>query len=166
MLKIICKEYRDNIKIRKFTVIYALICYLRVPHFRVAVLIRKMQLSKNKHFKMHMAKKLCIKYGVEVGRNAKIGEKLIIKHISGIVIGENASIGNNVNLYHNVTIGQKNGAYPTIEDNVTIYPGATILGDVVVNENAIILANSVVLESVPKNSIVGGTPAKVLKTSM
>mgnify|MGYP001091632403 CR=1 FL=1 len=164
MLKVICREYRENISAdKRFTLLYALLCFWRVPNFRVNVYIRMMQEAKHPLRKELISKKLCLKYGVEVGRNTIIGRKLAIRHISGIVLGSGAVIGNNVTLYHGVTLGQRNKKYPKILDGVTIYPNSTILGDVVIGRNSIVLASSVVLKDVPDNCIVAGNPANIVK---
>lgn len=163
MISTIIEEYKDNIQNRKFALFYALICYYRMPHFRVMVLSRLMQETSNIRKRKQIAKKLCIKYGVEIGINSKIGKYLNIKHINGIVIGDGTTLGSNITIYQNITIGQRNGKYPCIRDNVTIYPGAVVLGDVTVHNNAIILANTVVLHDVPENTIVAGIPGVVIK---
>ncbi|SMQ85071.1 serine O-acetyltransferase [Bacillus sp. OV166] len=167
MLSTIYKEYKNKFEDKPnlaLALIYAIVCYFRMPHFRVIVLIREMQKSGCKLRKEMISKKLCIKYGIEVGRNAKIGHRLNVRHLNGIVIGDGAIIGDNVTLYHNVTLGQRKGFYPRIKDGVTIYPGSIILGGVSVGKNSIILANSVVLEDVPEECIVAGNPATVVKS--
>ena len=73
-------------------------------------------------------------------------------------------IGEKVTIYQGVTIGQSKGVYPVIGDNVIIYAGAKIVGDVHIGNNVIIGANSVVVDSVPDNTIVAGIPARVIKT--
>ncbi|MDU5080323.1 serine O-acetyltransferase EpsC [Tissierella carlieri] len=106
--------------------------------------------------------------GIEIHPGAKIGEKLFIDHGMGVVIGETAEIGNNVLMYHGVTlggIGGEKGAkrHPTIEDDVIIGAGAKILGPITIGKGAKIGANSVVLEDVPPYSTAVGAPARVVK---
>lgn len=72
-------------------------------------------------------------------------------------------LGNNCTVFHNVTLGQNKDKYPIIGNNVIIYSGAKIIGNVRVGDNAIIGANAVVTKNVPKNAIVGGVPAKIIK---
>lgn len=88
-------------------------------------------------------------------------------HPIGIVIAENVKLGNNCVIYQNVTIGGKTrigkNGFPTIGDNVTIYAGACIIGDVKIGNNVIIGANAVVTKDIPNNCVVAGVPAKVIK---
>lgn len=85
----------------------------------------------------------------------------------GVVIGETAEIGDNVTLYHQVTLGgvslKKEKRHPTLKDNVVVGAGAKILGPFTVGENSKIGANSVVVKEVPPNSTVVGIPGKVVK---
>lgn len=106
--------------------------------------------------------------GIEIHPGARIGERLFIDHGMGVVIGETAEIGNDVLIYHGVTLGgtgKDKGAkrHPTIEDNVIIGAGAKILGPVTIGQGAKIGANSVVLEDVPPYSTAVGAPARIIK---
>jgi len=109
--------------------------------------------------------------GIEIHPKAKIGENLFIDHGMGVVIGETSEIGNNVTIYHMVTLGgispsidsdqQRNiKRHPTLKDNVVVGSGAQILGPVTIGKNARIGANAVVIKDVPENSIMVGIPAK------
>ena len=109
--------------------------------------------------------------GIEIHPAAKIGKNLFIDHGMGVVIGETSEIGNNVTIYHGVTLGgispsensdsQRNlKRHPTIKNNVIIGSGAQILGPIVVENNAKIGANSVILKDVPKNGTMVGNPAR------
>ena len=109
--------------------------------------------------------------GIEIHPAAKIGKNLFIDHGMCVVIGETSEIGNNVTIYHGVTLGgispaensdsQRNlKRHPTIKNNVTIGSGAQILGPIVVENNAKIGANSVILKDVPKNGTMVGNPAR------
>lgn len=104
--------------------------------------------------------------GIEIHPGAKIGKGLFIDHGMGVVIGETAEIGDNVVLYHGVTLGgtgkHKGKRHPTIGNNVIIGTGAKVLGPIVVGNNAKIGANAVVLENVPENSTAVGIPAKIV----
>ncbi|WP_238882480.1 serine O-acetyltransferase EpsC [Clostridium sp. YIM B02551] len=108
--------------------------------------------------------------GIEIHPGAKIGRGLVIDHGMGVVIGETAEIGNDVLIYHGVTLGgtgkQKGKRHPTIGSNVVIGSGAKVLGPIVVSDGAKIGANSVVLKDVPKDSTAVGAPARnIVKTS-
>ena len=109
--------------------------------------------------------------GIEIHPKAQIGKNLFIDHGMGVVIGETSEIGNNVTIYHNVTLGgiapsinsndQRNvKRHPTIEDNVVIGSGAQILGPITVGKNSLIGSNSVVTKNVPEKSVMAGIPAK------
>ena len=109
--------------------------------------------------------------GIEIHPNAKIGKNLFIDHGMGVVIGETSEIGDNVTIYHNVTLGgispsinsndQRNlKRHPTLQDNVVVGSGAQILGPVVVGKNSLIGANAVVTKDVAEKSIMVGIPAK------
>ena len=84
----------------------------------------------------------------------------------GIVIGETSIIGDNVTIYHGVTLGgvslEKGKRHPTIENNVIIGAGAKILGNITIGDNSKIGANSVILKDVPKNSVAVGIPGKII----
>ena len=103
--------------------------------------------------------------GMELHPGAQIGTHFFVDHCTGTVVGETAIIGDRVKMYHGVTLGAKSTAHveelrgkkrhPTIEDRVTIYPGATILGgDTVIGEGSTIGGNVFLMESVAPNSIV------------
>lgn len=105
--------------------------------------------------------------GIDIHPGAKIGKSFFIDHGTGVVIGETSIIGENVKIYQGTTLGAlsfpkdergriiKGGKrHPTIEDNVTIYAEATILGDVVIGKNSVIGGNVWIKESVPENVVV------------
>jgi serine O-acetyltransferase len=109
--------------------------------------------------------------GIEIHPKAKIGKNLFIDHGMGVVIGETSEIGNNVTIYHNVTLGgiapsinsndQRNmKRHPTLEDNVVVGSGAQILGPITIGKNSLIGSNSVVTKNVPEKSIMAGIPSK------
>ena len=105
--------------------------------------------------------------GIEIHPGAKIGRGLFIDHGMGVVIGETAEIGDNVTIYHGVTLGgtgkDKGKRHPTIADNAVIGTGAKILGPVYVGSSAKIGANAVVLRDVPANATAIGIPAKIIE---
>lgn len=96
-----------------------------------------------------------------------IGKNLFIDHGCGVVIGETAIIGDNVLIYHGVTLGgtgkEKGKRHPTIGNNVMIGSGAKVLGNIEIGDFVKIGANSIVLESVPSNCTVVGIPGKIVK---
>ena len=109
--------------------------------------------------------------GIEIHPNANIGKTLFIDHGMGVVIGETSEIGDNVTIYHNVTLGgispsinsndQRNmKRHPTLEDHVVIGSGAQILGPIVVGKNSLIGSNSVVTKNVSEKSVMAGIPAR------
>jgi serine O-acetyltransferase len=104
--------------------------------------------------------------GVEIHPGAKIGHKFFIDHGMGVVIGETAEIGDNVTLYHGVTLGgvtwDKVKRHPTLDDNVVIGSGAKILGPFTVGKGAKVGSNSVVVKEVPPNATVVGIPGRVV----
>ena len=108
--------------------------------------------------------------GIEIHPGAKIGDGFFMDHAMGVVIGETAEIGDNVTIYHGVTLGgimpafksdEQRGIkrHPTLEDGVIIGSGAQILGPITIGANARVGANSVVLRSVPEGVSVVGVPA-------
>jgi serine O-acetyltransferase len=104
--------------------------------------------------------------GIEIHPGAKIGQKFFIDHGMGVVIGETAEVGDNVTLYHGVTLGgttwKKIKRHPTVGNNVVVGTGAKILGPITIGDNTRIGANSVVVNEIPPNSIVVGIPGKVV----
>lgn len=103
------------------------------------------------------------KYQCRISPGSEIGANLSLPHPNGIVIGKGSKIGKNVTIYQQVTIGQNHGKYPVIGDNVIIYSGAKIIGDIYIGDNCVIGANAVVVDNVSENSIVGGVPAKKIR---
>lgn len=107
----------------------------------------------------------CIKYGIRIPLETKVGAGLYISHFGGIWISSQVRIGKNCNLSQNVTLGGiSEGAgkgAPTIGDQVYIGPGAVISGNVTIGNNALIGANSVVLTNVPEDGVFIGVPAKL-----
>jgi serine O-acetyltransferase len=104
--------------------------------------------------------------GIEIHPGAKIGNRFFIDHGMGVVIGETAEIGDDVTIYHGVTLGgvtwDKVKRHPTLEDKVVIGSGAKILGPFTVGRGAKIGSNSVVVKAVPPNATVVGIPGKIV----
>jgi serine O-acetyltransferase len=103
---------------------------------------------------------------VDIHPGARIGKRFFIDHGAGVVIGETAEIGNDVTLYHGVTLGGTTWhigkRHPTLGDQVVVGAGAKILGPIVVGERARIAANSVVIDAVPADATVVGIPGRVV----
>ncbi|MFC6865151.1 serine O-acetyltransferase EpsC [Halomicroarcula sp. GCM10025817] len=102
--------------------------------------------------------------GVEIHPGATIGDRLFIDHGMGTVVGETADIGDDVLLYHGVTLGGKSmrreKRHPTLEDGVTVGANATLVGPITVGENATVGAGAVVVDDVPPETTVVGNPAR------
>lgn len=108
--------------------------------------------------------------GIEIHPGAKIGKGLFIDHGMGVVIGETSEIGDNVIIYHGVTLGgtgkDKGKRHPTVEDNVIIGAGAKVLGPIVLRKGSRVGANTVVLKEVPqKSTVVGCAGRNIVKNS-
>jgi serine O-acetyltransferase len=105
--------------------------------------------------------------GIDIHPGAKIGKRFFVDHGTGVVIGETAVIGNNVKMYQGVTLGavsfpkDEHGQlirgqkrHPTLEEDVTVYAEATLLGDITIGKGAIIGGNVWIRESVPAGAVV------------
>ena len=108
--------------------------------------------------------------GIEIHPEAKIGKRLFIDHGTGVVIGQTSIIGDDVTIYHGVTLGGKGGRinpgkkrHPTLENGTTIGAGAQILGDITIGKDAKVGANAVVTGDVPSNCTVVGNPARLVQ---
>lgn len=109
--------------------------------------------------------------GIEIHPGATIGKNLFIDHGMGVVIGETTIIGDNVTIYHGVTLGgtttdgtQKTKRHPTVNDNVIIGAGAKVLGNITIHKNAKIGSNAVVIKDVAQCETMVGIPAKSIKS--
>ena len=106
--------------------------------------------------------------GIEIHPGATIGKGFFVDHGMGVVIGETAEIGDDVFLYHGVTLGgtgkERGKRHPTVGNNVIIGVGATVLGAITIGDNVRIGSGAVVLRSVPPNSTAVGVPAWVVAT--
>lgn len=115
-------------------------------------------------------RKIGYKRGIEIENWANIGENFILAHPHGVIVNQEAKIGNNVKLYQNVTVGvvstgKRKGA-PNICDGVTVYPGAVIVGGITVGENVTIAPNSFVNFDVPAGSLVIGNPGEIVQNKV
>lgn len=104
--------------------------------------------------------------GIEIHPAAKLGRRLVIDHGMGVVIGETAEVGDDVTLYHQVTLGGTSLAHgkrhPTIGNGVIIGAGAKILGAITIGDGARIGANALIVRSVPPGTTMVGAPAQPL----
>jgi serine O-acetyltransferase len=104
--------------------------------------------------------------GVDIHPGATLGPGLFIDHATGVVIGETAEVGEDVMLYHGVTLGGSGAdtgkRHPTIGDRVTVGAGAKILGAIKVGDDSRVGANAVVVKPVPSGSVVVGVPGQVI----
>ena len=104
--------------------------------------------------------------GVDIHPGALLGSGLFIDHATGVVIGETAEVGDDVTLYHGVTLGGSGSdtgkRHPTVGDRVVIGAGAKVLGAIKIGEDSRIGANAVVVKPVPSGSVVVGVPGQVI----
>lgn len=105
--------------------------------------------------------------GIEIHPGATIGKRFFIDHGAGIVIGETAVIGDNVMLYHNVTLGgtgkHKGKRHPSVSDNVMIGAGTIVLGPITIGKNSKIGAGSVVIQDIPPDVTAVGSPVMIVR---
>lgn len=105
--------------------------------------------------------------GIEIHPGAVIGNRLLIDHGMGVVIGQTAIVGDDCTIYHQVTLGgtgkENKKRHPTIGNNVIIGTGSKVLGNIKIADNVKIGANSVVLKDVERGATVVGVPARVVK---
>lgn len=138
---------------------FKIMIYYKIAHY----------LYLKKHYIMarYISEKGKRKTGIEIHPGATIGKNLFIDHGVGVVIGETAIIGDNVTLFHGVTLGgtgkEKGKRHPTIGNNVFIGSGAKILGNINIGDNVKIGANAVVLKNIDANSTVVGIPGIKVK---
>ncbi|MFN3398283.1 MAG: serine O-acetyltransferase EpsC, partial [Sulfurimicrobium sp.] len=104
--------------------------------------------------------------GIEIHPAAQIGRRVFIDHGMGVVIGETAEIGDDVTLYHGVTLGgtswKKGKRHPTLNKGVVVGAGAKILGPITIGEGAKVGSNAVVVKDVPPGATAVGIPARIL----
>lgn len=105
-------------------------------------------------------------FGVDIHPNAKIGQGIMIDHAHSIVIGETATVGDNVSMLHSVTLGgtgkEDDIRHPTIGNGVLVGAGAKVLGNIKIGDCSRVAAGSVVLQEVPPKKTVAGVPARIV----
>ncbi|MBP3920647.1 MAG: serine O-acetyltransferase [Bacilli bacterium] len=138
---------------------FKIMIYYRIAHFfylKKHYLLARMISERGKR-----------KTGIEIHPGATIGSNFFIDHGVGVVIGETAVIGDDVTIFHGVTLGgtgkEKGKRHPTVGNNVFIGSGAKILGNINIGDNVKIGANAVVLKDVMPNTTVVGVPGVVVK---
>jgi serine O-acetyltransferase len=106
--------------------------------------------------------------GIEIHPGAKLGRRFFIDHGMGVVIGETSEIGDDVTLYHGVTLGgtswNAGKRHPTLEDNVVIGAGAQVLGPITIGKGGKVGSNSVVVKNLPENATAVGIPARIVNS--
>lgn len=107
--------------------------------------------------------------GVQIPRAAVIGKGLFLPHFGTIVLNKKSTYGDNLTLFHGVTVGAKGGGSddvntPVIGNNVRLSTGSIVLGGIIIGDNVTVGAGSVVVKSIASNTIVVGNPAKVIRT--
>ena len=144
------------------------------PGFKYTFLLRVKKYSDSSFIKKILLKPFIyvlhnhysFKYGISISSDTVIGPGFYIGHYGGIVINNNAIIGNNCNISHGVTIGQvnrgKRKGCPTIGNNVYIGPGAKLFGKIQIGNNVAIGANCVATKDAPENAVIAGIPGEVL----
>lgn len=158
-------RYRDKWSIWNF-----ILAYFRFDTFAITFLYRTLQ------YKGTVMKGL-IKYlylikrrqtGIQIPLNTKIGEGVLFCHFSCIVFAEQVVVGKYCSIHQGVTIGRvfagEKAGTPIIGDHVIIYPGAKVIGKIHIGNNVIIGANATVINDIPDNCVVVGTPARVVST--
>lgn len=158
-----------NIIKRKDPAIHSNLEVLLYPSFKVMIyyhISHKLYLKGHFFLARYLCERAKRKTGIEIHPGATIGDDFFIDHGSGVVIGETTIIGNNVTIYHGVTLGgtslDKVKRHPTVMDNVMIGSGAKILGNITIGSNTKIGANAVVTKDIPNDSVVIGVPGKCI----
>ncbi len=157
------KERDPAIKSTKEALLYP--CFKAMVYYYLS---HKLYLKKRFFIARYLCEKAKRKTGIEIHPGASIGKNLFIDHGTGVVIGETAVIGDNVTMFHGVTLGgtgneKDKKRHPTIGNNVFIGSGAKILGNITIGNNVKIGANAVVLKDVEDDRTVVGIPGYVVK---
>ncbi len=172
------KEYiqyvkEDFLRLRKKWSLFSLfLLYLRFDTFAIIFLFRTLQYMKGSWLYcligyLYLRKRR--QTGIQIPISVKIGKGIRFCHFSCIVFAENVVIGNYCSIHQGVTIGRifagEKAGVPTIGDHVIIYPGAKVVGNIHVGNNVIVGANATVLNDVPDNCVVVGSPARIVSTN-
>lgn len=143
--------------------------YFRFPTFAILLLFRIIQ---HKHYSFiclpvkYLYFRKRIKTGIQIPLSVQIGKGCLFCHFSCIVFAEGVTIGDYCSIHQGVTIGRsfsgKKEGVPTIGNHVILFPGSKVIGNVKVGNNVIVGTNAVVLDDVPDNCVVVGTPARIV----
>lgn len=156
------KEKDPAIKSTREVFLYP--CFKALLYYRVS---HYFYLKKHFFIARFLCERAKRKTGIEIHPGAMIGKNFFIDHGMGVVIGETTIIGDDVMIYHGVTLGGveniQGKRHPTVLDHVVIGCGAKVLGNITIGRNTKVGANAVVLEDVEENSTVVGIPAKKVK---
>lgn len=137
------------------------------PLRRFLILFKRYQVAikaGNSHLAHHYWRQIFNKYNCQISPTASIGDNVCFPHPIGIVIGDGAVIGDDCIIYQNVTLGQKNGKYPILQNKCVLYPNAVVIGDVTLLEGTIVGAGAVVTKgNEVGHDVLAGVPAKSIK---
>lgn len=123
-----------------------------------ALLLMRMASTGPKVISLIARRRLLRRFSTDVERGASIAPGLLVAHALGIVLGGGTRTAHNVKLHHNVTLGVDRGGWPTLEEDVMVFPGAVVVGPVTIGRGANIGANAFVSADVPAGTVVpGGT---------
>lgn len=120
-------------------------------------------LNKKRGFLKNLIYSILKHKGIYISRDAVIGEKAFFVHLYNIFIGKGVIIGDKCTIYHNVTIGAKDGEYPHIGNEVVIFCNSTVIGNITIGNSVKIAAGAVAVSSFGDNAIIGGVPARIIK---
>lgn len=158
-------RYRD-----KWSLWNLIFIYFRFDTFAIIFLYRCLQCEGlvMRGFVKYLYLKKRRQTGIQIPLNTTIGEGILFCHFSCIVFAEQVVVGKYCSIHQGVTIGRvfagEKAGTPTLGDHVIIYPGAKIIGKIHVGNNVIIGANATVINDIPDNCVVVGTPARVVST--
>lgn len=134
------------------------------PLCRFAMLFERYQdavRAGKSHLAHYYWRQIFYKYNCQISPTAKIGHNVRFPHPIGIVVGDGAIIGDDCVIYQSVTLGKKNGKYPTLQNRCVLYPNAIVIGGVYLHEDTIVGAGAVVTKSTEASHVVlVGVPAK------
>lgn len=171
-MKNFIKEITETI-IKNDPAIHSKLEVILYPFFKAMIyykIAHKFYLSEHFFIARYLSERAKRKTGIEIHPGATIGKNFFIDHGIGVVIGETAIIGDNVVMFHGVTLGgvgsEKGKRHPTVGNNVLIGTGAKVLGNITIGDNAKVGANAVVLKDVPSNNTAVGVPARNIDKKM
>lgn len=148
-----------------------IIAYLKRPMFRYVYWLRVVNRLKRTNLSKYtlaivpylMLRHYQFKYGIHIGTSIPIGKGLCVQHGDGVYLNVK-SIGDNFTVYQGVTLGSSpQKGLPVVENNVTVYMGAKVFGDVVLKNNCVVGANAVVTHDVDENAVMVGIPARRIR---